>query len=314
MIPGLGAFYRPDRLEEALGLLQRQPQARLLAGGTDLLLEDEPVEALIDITKLGLDGIRVEPAGLVLGATARIEAVRRAAAVAQWADGVLVGACLHFGTLQVRNMATVGGNIVHALPAADLVPALLVLDAEIEIARATPAGDCVRRHVPLDGFATGPFTTVLQPGELLTAVQVPARTRIWRAQFRKIGRVVKDLAQVNCSVALQVEEKQVLAARLAVGAVHPTVTRVRAAEAELVGGEIAGADWSARVRRAVDAVRTHIQPITDMRATREWRRHVCGVLVRRSLDWVTDPRRAGHVPRYEDGQSYRVGVQGSGDA
>lgn len=313
MIPGLGAFYRPDRLEEALSLLLREPRARLLAGGTDLLLEEEPVEALIDITRLGLDGIRVEPEGLVLGATARIEAVRRAEVVQQWADGVLVGACLHFGTLQVRNMATVGGNIAHALPAADLVPALLVLDAQLELARATPAGDCVRRNVPLDGFATGPFTTVLQPGELVTAVQVPARTRTWRAQFRKIGRVVKDLAQVNCAVALQVEKQRVLSARLAVGAVHPTVTRVPAAEAELVGGEIRGADWSARVGRAVDAVRSFIRPISDMRATREWRRHVCGVLLCRSLEWVADPHRAGHVPRYEDGQSYRVGVQGSGD-
>jgi len=309
MIPGLGAYYRPDRLEAALMLLAQEPAARILGGGTDLLLEHEPLHAVVDVTQLGLSHIRAEPEALVIGGTTRIEVLQRDPIVRAWADGVLVGASMHFGTLQVRNMATVGGNIAHALPAADLVPALLVLDATVELARATPSGDIERRVLALDGFATGPFQTALLPGELLLAVNVPAHTRPWRAQFRKIGRVVKDLAQVNCAVALDTEEEVVRTARIVAGAVHPTVTRVPEAEAAVLGATIGSADWPVRVGRAVEAVRAFIRPISDMRATREWRRHVCGILVRRSLEWVADPRQAGRVPDLADGPSYCVGVQ-----
>jgi len=312
VIPGLGAYYRPDRLEEALAFLAHAPETRILAGGTDLLLENEEVHGLLDITRLGLHRIDVDADGLVLGSTARIEAVRTAPVLRTWADGILVGACLHFGTLQVRNMATVGGNIAHALPAADLVPALLVLDASLRLARAAATGAIVWRTTALDGFARAPFATSLLPGEIITAVHVPGRTRPWRAQFRKIGRVIKDIAQVNCAVALQLDASEVRTARIAVGAVHPTVTRVPAAEAEIVGGSTGGADWAARTRRAVAAVEAHIQPITDMRATREWRRHVCGVLVRRSLAWVADPRHAGHVPTYDDGPADRLHADAGG--
>lgn len=306
LIPALGAYYRPESLEEAVGLLAREPRARILAGGTDLLLETEPVEALVDVTRLGLDTLRDDPDALLLGSTLRVEALRCAPEARAWADGVLVGACLNFGTLQVRNMATIGGNVAHALPAADLVPALLVLDASVELARAAPSGAILRRRLPLDGFATGPFTTQLLPGELITSISVPGVTRGYRAQFRKIGRVLKDLAQVNCAVALDLHGGAVREARIAVGAVHPTVTRVPAAEAELRGGTPGDATWQHRIARAVDAVRDLIRPLSDLRASREWRRHVCGVLVRRSLEYASDPRTRGRVPCFEDGPLYRV--------
>jgi CO/xanthine dehydrogenase FAD-binding subunit len=307
VIPGLGAYYRPDRLDEALQLLAQDPDIQVLAGGTDLLLGEAPCKALCDITRLGLDGLQADAGGLGLGGTLRVQQLLESAEAAGWADGVLVGACLEFGTLQVRNMATVGGNVAHALPAADLVPALLALDAEVELARAAPDGGVQRRRLPLDGFASGPFRTVMQPGELLVAVRLPAATRTWRAQFRKVGRVLKDLAQVNAAVSLAFDGPVVRQARIVAGAVHPTVVRVRAAEAEVVGADPGAADWPARVGRAVDAVRAFVQPITDVRATREWRRHVVGVLVRRSLEWTADPANGGRVPRLDDGPSYRLG-------
>lgn len=308
MIPGLGAYYRPDRLDEALQLLAQDPGIEILAGGTDVLLGHEPHRALLDITRLGLDELEQRSEGLVLGGTLRVQRLLESRAAAGWADGVLIGACLEFGTLQVRNMATVGGNIAHALPAADLVPALMALDADLELAAAGPDGGVRRRRLPLDGFAVGPFRTVLQPGEIVVSACLPASTRTWRAQFRKVGRVLKDLAQVNSAVALEVEAGVVRQARIVAGAVHPTVVRVRAAETEIAGGEPRAADWPQRVGRAVEAVRAFVQPITDVRASREWRRHVAGVLVRRSLEWLADPATAGRVPRLEDGPSYCVGV------
>lgn len=314
MIPSLGAYYRPGRLEEALTLLRDEPRARVLAGGTDVLLETHPQHALVDVTRLGLDSIHREDDDLVLGATARVEDVLRNDLVRAWADGVLVGACLNFGTLQVRNMATVGGNVAHALPAADLVPALQVLDASVGLTRLDARGDVRTRRVPLSGFATAPFETQLEAGELIVDVRVPAGTRRWRAHFRKIGRVLKDLAQVNCAVALSLQDGRVDAARIAVGAVHPVVTRVETAEAELVGGEPGSAAWPQRTARAIDALRTFIRPISDVRASADWRRHVCGVLVQRSLDLAVDARWAGRVPRYEDGPLYRVGVEAGGSA
>ncbi|MFQ5601427.1 MAG: FAD binding domain-containing protein [Candidatus Krumholzibacteriia bacterium] len=310
MIPGLGAYYRPDRLEEALALLARQPQARILAGGTDLLLEKQPVGALVDVTRLGLDTLCEDDGALVLGATLTIERLLQSDLARTWADGILVGACLHFGTLQVRNMATVGGNIAHGLPAADLVPALIALDAQVRLARIGASRALEARTVPLDGFATGPFETVLAPGELLVEVRLPARARQRRAQFRKIGRVLKDLAQVNCAVALEIEDDTVREARIVVGAVHPTVTRVTEAEAELRGAAPLGQTWERCLTRVVEVVRSFVRPITDLRATREWRRHVCGVLVRRSLEYAGDPTNAGRFPRYEDGPLYRVGAGG----
>ncbi|UCE01730.1 MAG: FAD binding domain-containing protein [Candidatus Latescibacterota bacterium] len=309
MIPHLGAYYRPDRLSAALALLASAPQARVLAGGTDLLLGSERLDAVVDITHLGLGGMREEDDALLLGATLRVEELLHAPAAHAWADGVLVGACLNFGTLQVRNMATVGGNVAHALPAADLVAALIALDAEARLARAGPQGGIRWRTLPVAAIATAPFATCIEPAELIAEVRVPARARARRAQFRKIGRVVKDLAQVNCAVALDLEGERVREARIVVGAVHPTVTRVPTAEVELHGADTRGAEWRARVARAVSALRDFIQPITDTRATREWRRHVCGVLVRRSLEWVADPSTRGRVPRYEDGPLYRVGVR-----
>jgi CO/xanthine dehydrogenase FAD-binding subunit len=233
VIPALGAYYRPDRLEEALGLLAAEPGYAVLAGGTDLLLEPQPRPGLVDISRLGLDRIEATPEGLSLGATVRIEDLLESPLAARWADGVLVGAALEFGTLQVRNMATVGGNIAHGLPAADLVPVLLALDAEVETAQLAADGKTERRRRPLQGFTTGPFATVLAPGELITAVHLPAHTRTWRAQYRKVGRVMKDLAQVNAVVALEITGR-VRAARVVLGAVHPVVVRVVAAEGHLV--------------------------------------------------------------------------------
>ena len=316
MITGLGAYYRPDRLEEALQLLAQEPECEVLAGGTDLLLADEPRQALVDITRLGLDGLAEEGGDLVLGATLTIQRLLDSPLARSWADGVLAGACLEFGTLQVRNVATVGGNVAQALPAADLVPALMALDAEVSLARAGEAGSLSWRRLSLDGFATGPHRTILQPGELLSSVRLPARTRTWRAQFRKVGRGMKDLAQVNSAVALEIAPDsgggRVRQARLVVGAVHPTVVRVPVAEAELVGARPGGDDWPARAARAADAVRAFVEPITDQRATREWRRYVCGVLVRRSLEYLGDPSTAGRAPRLEDGPSYRIGLGADG--
>jgi CO/xanthine dehydrogenase FAD-binding subunit len=307
VIPKLGAYYRPASLAEAVALLAAEPECDILAGGTDLLLDPVPRAALLDVTRLGLDRLEVRDGDLVLGATVTVQQLRESALAADWADGLLVGASLEFGTLQVRNMATVGGNVAHALPAADLVPALLALDAAVELARADAAGGVSERRLPLDGFAVAPFRTQRAPGEIITALRIPAHTRTWRAQYRKVGRVMRDLAQANCATSLALEAGRVHTARVVLGAVHPTVVRVKEAEAALVGGAPAAADWSARVARAVAAAREFVQPITDQRATREWRRHTCGVLLERCLRTLADPRTAGCVPRLEDGPSYCAG-------
>jgi len=308
VIPGLGAYYRPGRLEEALALLAQEPDCEVLAGGTDLLLTKTPHASLVDVTRCGLDRIEASAEGLRVGATATVQSLLESPHAASWADGVLVGAALEFGTLQVRNMATVGGNVAHALPAADLVPALVALDAEVELARAAGNGETARRRLALDGFAVAPFRTRLEPGEILAELRVPKCTRSWRAQFRKIGRVQKDLAQANCAVAIETMDGVVRQARIVVGAVHPTVVRVREAETALLGGHPAAGDWGERVTRAIAAVRGFVEPITDQRATREWRRHVVGVLVGRCLAHCVDPRHAGRVPRLEDGPSYCAGL------
>ena len=278
-------FHSPKTADDALTLLQR-PGAAAVAGGTDVAVRlGEDVEILVDVTRLGWNEIRAENGALSLGATVTMHDLISSEAVRGTADGMLSDAAESFISRQIRNAATLGGNLASGAPAADLPPALLALDAVVHIRGAAGGGE---RAVPLSEFFTGPGQTVLEGG-LLTRVTLP-HPEGRRGSFLKVGRTAEDLAIVNAGVSLRVEDGRCRDVRIALGAVGETPMRVPEAEA-LLEGKAPAADLLAK---AADTVRARIRPIDDHRAGAAYRKKVGGVLARRGLE--TCLRNAGLGP------------------
>jgi carbon-monoxide dehydrogenase medium subunit len=282
------AYARPGSVHEALDLLRaRGDAAAIIAGGTDLVLEHRPsLRCLVDVTGLGLDYIRTGPRGITLGATTTMEEIVRSPHLAGLADGVLCAAAGMCGSWQVRNLATVGGNVANALPAADTPPALLALDARV---RWVGAGE---REMPLESFFTGPRKTVLARGDLLTELVIPPAPQGLRGAFIKFGRTQKDIAIVNVAVAVLPEGGRCRMARIALDAVAPTPIRVPEAERLL---ETRGLG-DAVLDEAAGIVSRAVRPISDHRAGAEYRRRLSGILVRRALVSCLDGARGARRP------------------
>jgi len=276
----MAELFVPSTVTEAIGFLaQHAGVAAPIAGGTDIMLDIRSGRArpdwLVDMSPLrSLAGVDLDGEVLRLGALARIRAVeldpelgRRAAAV--------VEAARVLGSVQIRNMATVGGNLCHATPSAEMPPALLVHDAVAEI--TGPGGE---RSIPLGQLFAGPGRTTLEPGELLTAVRirVPA-CAAGSCYLRQTIRWSMDLAGVGVAASLEVDGATVTAARVALGAVAPVPLLVGGAAEAVVGTELAPEAVQEAGARAAAAC----SPISDARGTADYRREVVSVLVARAL-------------------------------
>jgi carbon-monoxide dehydrogenase medium subunit len=182
----------------------------------------------------------------------------------------------YMGSPAIRHLATVGGNLCNASPAADLSPVLLVLDAEVGI--AGPPG---QRRLPLGEFFRGPGQTALAAGELLAWVDVPRKHAGWDVRYERLDvRRAMDIAIVGVALALRRDGVRLAEARLALGAVAPTPRRVPEAEAALLAGRLS----PDAVDRVAELAMVAARPIGDVRATAEYRREMVGALVRRALD------------------------------
>jgi CO/xanthine dehydrogenase FAD-binding subunit len=272
-------YHTPETLVEALSLLERlDGRARLIAGGTDLLLKMRagvlapPV--LINIKRLPeLKGIEFdEREGLRLGALATVREWARAGAIKSHYPVVAQAAGL-MASEQVRSLATLGGNLCNAAPSADLAPPLIALDATAEV--VGPAGE---RTLPLADFFLGPGQTVLQSGELLRAIRLPP-PRGRAVYWRHTPRAAMDIAVAAAAVWLLFEGAVCREARLVLGAVAPIPLRVHQAEAELTGRPLTPDS----AERAAAAAAAGCSPIDDIRASAAYRRRIVAVLVRRGL-------------------------------
>ena len=277
MFDTVEAFYRPGTVREALRLLQNgKNRARVVAGGTDLVVEgDRSIRFLIDITHAGLSYIRRKGKACVIGATTTMATIENSPAIRALAGGVLARAAATCGSVQIRNMATLGGNLANGSPAADTAAALLALDAEVVLADARG-----RRKIPLTEFYSGLRKTA--PGKaLLIEVAIPALPRGGRWSFQKLGRTESDISLVNTAAGLQLDPQgRAKWVRIALGAVAPTPIRAVHAEKLLVGRKV---DPST-LAEVCDEVAREVRPITDVRASAEYRREMCRVLVRRALE------------------------------
>lgn len=269
-----GTAFTPRTCDEVIRVWASVPEARLLAGGTDLLvrLKDTlswpPLIVLERVTELC--GITLTDGWLRLGARTTYYELERNALVAQHAPA-LAEAARMVGSPAIRNRGTLGGNLANASPAGDTLPVLLALDAELELRAAVGT-----RVVPLTSFFCGPGRTMLQPQELIAAVRIPLRPQ-WRSAFARLApRAALAIAKVSAAVAVHIDADQVRDVRIALGAVAPTVLRATEAETLLRGERLTDALCTRAAALAAQAA----QPISDIRSTASYRRAMCAALVR----------------------------------
>lgn len=274
-------YVRAATIQEACTLLE-QPDHRVIAGGTDILLKAKnmPVPAihLVDIGAITeLSGITAAAGGIRIGAATRLADIARSPLLQTPALIALVQGAVQVGSPQIRNLATVGGNLCNAAPSADTAAPLLVLEARAEI--ESSAG---RYSLPLDEFFTGPGKTVLKPGELLTAVFIPTPQPQARAVYLKHSpRRAMDLAVAG--VAALFTHGQQPQARFALSAVAPTPRRIAAVEQFLQEASVLD---EGVIQDAARLAAQAAQPISDVRSSAAYRTRMVEVLSRRALHQV----------------------------
>jgi carbon-monoxide dehydrogenase small subunit/xanthine dehydrogenase small subunit len=280
--PAAPLYFRPRSLEEALEILtQRSGEVRPIAGGTDILVaaQDGKVSraALFDLTAVPeLRGIEEKQHEIRIGAATTHTEIVESALVARYCPTLPV-ACALVGGPQIRNRGTLGGNIAHGSPAGDTIPPLYTADARVEVVSVSD-----RRDVMISDFFQGPRQTVLAADELIVAVRIPKRTGV-RGAFLRLGqRQAQAISKVSVAVAMTFRGGQPEWARVALGAVAPTVIRAPETERALLAGGYEG------LKRAIEAIRNEVRPIDDIRSTREYRREMAGVLLERAIRQIVE--------------------------
>ena len=283
-------YIAPESLDKALGLKQAHGEnARLIAGGTDLILRMRDKvyspSLLLDLRKTSLNTISPGDDELRVGAYVNLSQILEHSVIAS-SFPALAEACRPFAGPPIRNRGTVGGNIVNASPAADLVPPLMAYDASIVLASTTG-----ERVIPLAEFFTGPGQSVLDPAEILTEIRLPRIQSRTAACFIKLGqRQSMAIAMVSVCTRLTLNaDGSVAEARVVLGAVAPTVIHATRAETVLTG-ELISDDL---INRAAKAASSEVTPISDVRASKEYRLKMTQVLVLRALRAVRDELAEG---------------------
>jgi carbon-monoxide dehydrogenase medium subunit len=271
-------YVKPSSVAEAIKLLVHYGEkARLIAGGTDLLVEKDPqIEVIIDVAGLGLNYIKTDSRGIKIGAATTFAAIEASPALGKSPYGILGEAAHLMGTPQIRNVATIGGNICSAVPSADSPPALLALAATLVI--AGPTGE---RTMNIADFFLDARKNALNRGELVAEIQLPTLPARMVATFVKKGRLAAaDLAVVNGAVSLiRTTGGLCEDVRIALGAVAPIPLRTKKAEAMLQGKK----PNEDLLRKVADCAASEIKPISDVRGSAEYRRALSRVLVERML-------------------------------
>lgn len=278
----------PRSLADALRMLASGP-ATVLAGGTDLMPQSRSGRVRFAPTLLNIQGIAElhgvtrSASGVEIGALTTIANLLEDPLIRDGAP-VLHKACDHFASSQIRNAATLGGNVCNGSPAGDTLVPLLVLGASVVLASAGPEG-VVKRRLPLSEFLVGPGRTARRADELLVAVQAPVPAAGWVDRYLKFGaRPALDISAIALAIGGTLREGRLEDARIAFGSVAPTAIRADEAERVLAEGPLD----RARIDRAVDAADAAIRPISDVRASDWYRRELVHNLLRRVLTDVCD--------------------------
>ncbi len=275
-------YVAPSSVKETVGLLaQHGDQARLLAGGTDLLVQLRTgrlqPNLVVDVKSIPeLNEVAYEPqAGLTVGAAVPCYKIYTDQAVTGAYPG-LIDAVSLIGGIQIQGRASLGGNLCNAAPSGDTIPVLIALGATARI-----TGTNVTREVAVEEFCTGPGRNVLQRGEMLTSVHIPPPVPNSGAHYvRFIPRNEMDIAVAGAGVSVVIDDGVFKSARVSLASVAPTPLFVKDAGDALAGRAVD----EESVRLASGIARDAARPITDMRGTVEYRKHLCEVLTRRALN------------------------------
>ena len=273
-------YLAPLSLGEAVTMLSDQPEAVPLAGGTDILVQvkenHRSVQTFLSLNRVSeINTYRRVNGSLHIGSRVTTGKIAADPWIQEELTALAIGAGL-IGSVQIRNMATIGGNICNASPSADTAPPLLALDAQAII--VSKHGE---RTLPIETFFLGPGQSALQPGELLEAVIVPGLpANSGSFYLRHTPRAWMDIAVVGVAAVITLDDAGAVAAvRLALGAVAPVPMRARTAEALLIG-EIPDDDL---IREVGATAARESRPIDDLRASADYRRHLVDVLTQRAL-------------------------------
>lgn len=288
-------YINATSIEQVLSLLAAdKSQARIIAGGTDLVLEmrqdfHQEVKTLIDISRIeSIDSINLDEDGYIhIGAGVThnqcvdSKIIREGAlplAMASW----------EVGAPQIRNTGTIVGNLVTASPANDTIVPLVALNAELKI--RSLKGE---RQVALSDFYTGVRKHVLQPDEMVTEIIVPHMRPDQRGEYLKLGlRKAQAISLVNVAVLLGLDEGKITTASITLGAVAPTIIHASAAEEFLVGKALS----DSVIDQAAELARQAARPIDDIRSSADYRQEITRVLVKRGLSHILTGEEGGRLP------------------
>jgi len=270
--------YAPDSVEELLELLKSKPNAKLIAGGTDLLLQmkegtaqPEIVVSLKNVEELG--GFSVSKNGYRLGTGMTLRRITRSNELTQNFPGLIYAAGV-VASEQIRSLATLGGNICNASPSADMVPPLIALDAVVQLVSSQS-----QRELPLSEFFKGPGESVLKSGEILHSIFLPQPSGSM-IYSKHAPRKYMDLAVVGVAVRLAKKHGKINEARVALGAVGPVPFRAEKTEALLAGQTLT----TELMREAGEMAAGECVPIDDIRGSAWYRKRMVKVHVRRNLE------------------------------
>lgn len=288
-------YHSVTSVSETLELLAKyREKARIIAGGTDILIELERhqrpgVDVLIDVTRIpGLDTIQLHGDQIRLGPLVTHNQVVASRLIVE-RGFPLAQACWEVGAPQIRNRATVAGNLITASPANDTITPLMALGAELVL--TSVEGE---RSVPLASFYSGLRKTVMQPHEMLTAISFPALSIQERGTFFKLGlRRAQAISVINVAVLLCMDGPKVKTAAITLGSVAPTIIRVPVAEQALIGKELTRDVITEAARLAASAP----TPIDDVRSTAAYRTEMIRVLVGRALMSLVDGTERDQWPQ-----------------
>lgn len=282
-------YFQPTNVEEALELLEQHAgKARIIAGGTDVLVELQrgvrPTNMLIDITALReLKYIREDNGFLRLGALTTHNDVIASSVCVQHAFP-LAQACWVIGAPQIRNRATVVGNLTTASPANDTITALTALGAELVLIRHGS-----ERVVAMEHFYPAFRRTVLQPGEMIREIRIPVMQSTQRGMFMRLGlRRAQAISVIDFAIVLNFDGQVVSDARLALGSLAPTIVRARTVETYLQGKVLD----DATCREAGQLAVTDASPISDIRGSADYRRATLATLVTQALQQLANNTQA----------------------
>ena len=271
------SFFLPESFEELWTDLDAHPNAKIMAGGTDLLVflraKGGKIPTIICLEKIStLDTIEQRDGFIYIGAATSLTTLLESAVIGSQL-AVLHSAVGELGSPLIRNMGTIGGNICTGSPAGDTLPALFVLRAEVVLKSRRS-----ERILPINSFITGPGKTVLQDDEILHSIRVPVSGQFNIHHFEKVGqRKALAISIVSLAALIRTEKDIIKEARFAWGSVGPTIIESQEVEQSLLGQPLT----LPMLENAANLARQAVMPISDLRASGEYRKQVAGNLLLR---------------------------------